>query len=90
MGSEMCIRDSIHAALGGFHLYQANDDTLLWTAAKLKEFGIQNFLGAHCTGIESVFRLRQLTGLSRRTAAVGAVGGGFHLDAGLDPGSIAR
>jgi hypothetical protein len=31
-----------------------------------------------------------LTGLTRRTAAVGAVGGGFNLDTGLDPGSIAR
>ena len=80
----------IHAALGGFHLYQASDETLAWTAGKLKEFGLENFLGAHCTGIEAVFRLRQLTGLTRRTAAVGAVGGGFNLDTGLDPGSIAR
>lgn len=80
----------IYAALGGFHLYQASDDTLAWTAAKLKEFGLQNLLGAHCTGIEAVYRLRQLTGLDRKTAAVGAVGGGFNLATGLDPGSIAR
>jgi 7,8-dihydropterin-6-yl-methyl-4-(beta-D-ribofuranosyl)aminobenzene 5'-phosphate synthase len=80
----------IYAALGGFHLYQASDETLAWTAAKLKEFGVSNFLGAHCTGIEAVFRLRQLTGLTRQTAAVGAVGGGFNLDSGLDPGSIAK
>jgi 7,8-dihydropterin-6-yl-methyl-4-(beta-D-ribofuranosyl)aminobenzene 5'-phosphate synthase len=80
----------IYAALGGFHLYQASDDTLAWTASKLKEFGLQNLLGAHCTGIEAVYRLRQLTGLDRKTAAVGAVGGGFNLATGLDPGSIAR
>lgn len=80
----------IYAALGGFHLYQASDETLAWTASKLKEFGIQNLLGAHCTGIEAVYRLRQLTGLNRQTAAVGAVGGGFNLATGLDPGSIAR
>jgi len=80
----------VHAALGGFHLYQASDDTLSWTASKLKEFGLQNLLGAHCTGIEAVYKLRQLTGLDRKTAAVGAVGGGFHLTTGLDPGSIAR
>lgn len=80
----------VYAALGGFHLFEASDDTLAWTAGKLKEFGLQNLLGAHCTGIEAVYRLRQLTGLDRKTAAVGAVGGGFHLDTGLDPGSIAR
>jgi 7,8-dihydropterin-6-yl-methyl-4-(beta-D-ribofuranosyl)aminobenzene 5'-phosphate synthase len=80
----------IYAALGGFHLYQASDGTLAWTASKLKEFGLQNLLGAHCTGIEAVYRLRQLIGLDRKTAAVGAVGGGFNLATGLDPGSIAR
>lgn len=80
----------VYAALGGFHLYQASEDTLTWTAGKLKEFGVANFLGAHCTGIEAVFRLRQLTGLTRQTAAVGAVGGGFTLDGGLDPGSISK
>jgi len=80
----------IYAALGGFHLYRASDDTLAWTASKLKEFGLQNLLGAHCTGIEAVYRLRQLTGLDRKTASVGAVGGGFNLATGLDPGSIAQ
>ncbi len=82
--------EPIYAALGGFHLYQASDDTLAWTASKLKEFGLRNLLGAHCTGIEAVYRLRQLTGLDRKTAAVGAVGGGFNLATGLDPGSFSR
>ncbi len=79
-----------YAALGGFHLYMASDETLSWTASKLKDFGLQNLLGAHCTGIEAVYRLRRLTGLTRGTAAVGAVGGGFNLATGIDPGSIAR
>ncbi len=80
----------IHAAIGGFHLYQASDDQLAWTAGKLKEFGLQQLLGAHCTGIEAVYRLRQLLGLTRKTAAVGALGGSFTLDQGLNPGSISR
>jgi 7,8-dihydropterin-6-yl-methyl-4-(beta-D-ribofuranosyl)aminobenzene 5'-phosphate synthase len=80
----------IYAIIGGLHVFQANDDTLAWTGAKLKEFGLQNLLGAHCTGIEAVYRLRELTGLARKTAAVGAVGGGFNLSSGLDPGSISR
>jgi 7,8-dihydropterin-6-yl-methyl-4-(beta-D-ribofuranosyl)aminobenzene 5'-phosphate synthase len=80
----------IHAILGGIHLYEASDETLAWTGMKLKEFGLQNLLGAHCTGIEAVYRLRQSTGLGRGTAAVGAVGGGFTLAKGLDPGSISK
>jgi 7,8-dihydropterin-6-yl-methyl-4-(beta-D-ribofuranosyl)aminobenzene 5'-phosphate synthase len=80
----------IHAAIGGFHLYQADEEHLAWTAGKLKEFGLQNFLGAHCTGIEAVYSIRALTGLSRKTAAVGALGGGFRLGTGLEPGSISR
>jgi 7,8-dihydropterin-6-yl-methyl-4-(beta-D-ribofuranosyl)aminobenzene 5'-phosphate synthase len=83
-------RAPLHAAIGGFHLYAASDETLAWTAGKLKEFGLQNLLGAHCTGIEAVYRLRSLTGLDRKTAIVGAVGAGFRLDTGIQPGSIAR
>ena len=80
----------IHAVIGGFHLFAATENTLAWTAGKFKEFGLQNLLGAHCTGIEAVYRLRELVGLDRKTAAVGALGGGFTLGVGLDPGDIAR
>lgn len=80
----------LRAVLGGIHLYEASDETLAWTGAKLREFGLQNLLGAHCTGIEAVYRLRQSTGLTRKTSAVGAVGGGFTLAKGLDPGSISQ
>ena len=80
----------IHAALGGFHLYQLDDEKLRWTATKLRDFGVQNFLGAHCTGIEAVYRIREIAGLTRQTAAVGSVGATFELGKGLDAGAIAR
>jgi len=80
----------IHAAIGGFHLYQLDDEKLRWTAGKLREFGLGTFLGAHCTGIEAVYRIRELTGLDRQRCAVGAVGAVYDLNKGLDPGSIAR
>jgi len=80
----------IHAAVGGFHLFAATDANLEWTAGKLREFGLRHLLGAHCTGIEAVFRLRQLAGLSRRTAVVGAVGSSFTLGKGIDPLPLAR
>ena len=64
----------IYAALGGFHLFEADAATLDWTAGKLRPMALGNLLGAHCTGIESVFALRQRLELTRATCAVGAVG----------------
>lgn len=85
------VRDApIHAAIGGFHLFQLDDEKLRWTAGKLREFGVQNFLGAHCTGIEATYRIRELVGLTRKTAAVAAVGAEFKLGEGLKPGSISQ
>ncbi len=80
----------VHAVIGGLHLFQLDDEHLKWTAGKLKEFGVQNFLGAHCTGIEATYRIRDLCGLSRQTAAVAAVGGGFTLGEGIHPGNISK
>lgn len=80
----------IHAAIGGFHLFDASDETLAWTAGKLRGFGLANFVGAHCTGIEAVYQIRQRTGLDRKHCIVGAVGAGFDLATGIHPGRLAR
>lgn len=80
----------VHAAIGGFHLFAASDETLAWTASKLKEARVQYFLGAHCTGIEAVFRIRQALGLPRKQALVGAVGASFTLGSGIDPKALAQ
>ena len=80
----------IHAAIGGFHLFDANDQTLAWTASKLREFGLANFVGSHCTGIEPVYQFRERLGLGRQHSVVGAVGAGFDLAKGILPGRLAR
>jgi 7,8-dihydropterin-6-yl-methyl-4-(beta-D-ribofuranosyl)aminobenzene 5'-phosphate synthase len=80
----------VHAALGGFHLFAADEPTLDWTASKLRGMGVRNLLGAHCTGIEAVHGLRGRLGLDRRTWVVGAVGSRFDLKDGIRPGMIAR
>jgi 7,8-dihydropterin-6-yl-methyl-4-(beta-D-ribofuranosyl)aminobenzene 5'-phosphate synthase len=79
-----------YALVGGLHLFAASDETLAWTADRLHAAGLALLLGAHCTGIEAVFRLRQLAGLNRRTAVVGAVGASFDLERGIDPLAIAQ
>lgn len=80
----------VHALIGGIHLFNADDKTLAWTTGKLKEIGVDNFIGAHCTGIETVYRFRPDLGLDRAHAVVGAVGAKFELGQGIDPGHIAR
>ena len=80
----------VDAAIGGFHLYNAKDEQLDWTADKLKEFETAQILGAHCTGIETVYRLRQRLGLNRHTCVVGTVGATFDLRDGLHTGRIAQ
>jgi 7,8-dihydropterin-6-yl-methyl-4-(beta-D-ribofuranosyl)aminobenzene 5'-phosphate synthase len=78
------------AVIGGLHLYNASDQTLAWTGAKLKSFRIENLLAGHCTGIEATYRLRESTGLGRKTAVVSAAGSSFTLGVGIDPGMLAH
>lgn len=80
----------VHALVGGLHLFAADETSLGWTASRLKAMELGNLLGAHCTGVEAVYLLRPKLGLDRRTCAVGAVGAGFDLEAGIKPVIISR
>jgi 7,8-dihydropterin-6-yl-methyl-4-(beta-D-ribofuranosyl)aminobenzene 5'-phosphate synthase len=80
----------IHAAIGGFHLFNATDEQLAWTATKLSAAGLQQFFGGHCTGLEAVYRFRSLVGLERSASVVAAVGGTFELGKGIAPGALAH
>jgi 7,8-dihydropterin-6-yl-methyl-4-(beta-D-ribofuranosyl)aminobenzene 5'-phosphate synthase len=82
--------EPVQALIGGLHLYPASDEQLNWTAEKLKGFKVANLLGAHCTGIEAVYRIRERLGLPRRCAVVGSVGSSFVLGQGIAAGSLAR
>lgn len=67
--------------------WQADDDTLRGTGARLRSPGLRGRIGAHCAGVEAVYRLRDLTRLGRPTPVVGAAS---SLEGGIDPGVIAR
>ena len=82
--------DKVFAAIGGFHLVAASDEHLAWTAGKMKEFGVSKLMGAHCTGINSLYSLRNLLSLDRTQAVVGSVGDQFDLEHGISAGTIAR
>jgi 7,8-dihydropterin-6-yl-methyl-4-(beta-D-ribofuranosyl)aminobenzene 5'-phosphate synthase len=80
----------VKAIIGGLHLFNASDAHLEWTAAQLRRFGVQQLLGAHCTGVEAVYRIRELARLSRQTCLVGAVGATYSLAKGINPLRIAK
>ncbi|TNF87838.1 MAG: MBL fold metallo-hydrolase [Gammaproteobacteria bacterium] len=82
--------DSIHALMGGMHLFSADDATLRWTADKLNDVGIEHLMAGHCTGVEPMFRLREGLDLDRQTAVMGAVGSRFVLGEGIHPTAIAQ
>jgi 7,8-dihydropterin-6-yl-methyl-4-(beta-D-ribofuranosyl)aminobenzene 5'-phosphate synthase len=80
----------IHALMGGMHLFSADDQTLGWTADRLRDIGVEHLMAGHCTGIEPLFRLRTTLNLTRRTAVVGAVGSRFVYGEGIHPTAIAQ
>ena len=80
----------VEAVIGGLHIFAATDEQLNWTGDKLKEFKVANLVGAHCTGIEAVYKLRDRLGLTRKTALVGSVGGSYVLTSGIVPAGLER
>jgi 7,8-dihydropterin-6-yl-methyl-4-(beta-D-ribofuranosyl)aminobenzene 5'-phosphate synthase len=79
-----------YAIIGGLHLFAAPDSALAWTAARLRSARLGYLLGAHCTGIEAVFRIRELAALDRKRAVVAAVGSSFDASKGIDPLALAQ
>jgi 7,8-dihydropterin-6-yl-methyl-4-(beta-D-ribofuranosyl)aminobenzene 5'-phosphate synthase len=89
-GRKMLGPKPVYAIVGGLHLFPAPDSTLAWTAARLRAAQLGYLLGAHCTGIEAVFRIRELAALGRKRAVVGAVGASFDASKGIDPLMLAQ
>jgi 7,8-dihydropterin-6-yl-methyl-4-(beta-D-ribofuranosyl)aminobenzene 5'-phosphate synthase len=57
---------------------------------KMKEFKVANLMGAHCTGIEALYRIRERLGLPRSAVLVGSVGSSFVRGEGIRPGPLAK
>lgn len=73
-------------AIGGFHLYGASQETMSWTANRIREMHLEYMLPAHCTGVERAFTLRELSGISQSHSRVGSVGTRFNGRDGIIPG----
>jgi 7,8-dihydropterin-6-yl-methyl-4-(beta-D-ribofuranosyl)aminobenzene 5'-phosphate synthase len=78
------------AAIGGFHLFMNTDEQIKWTAEQIKNAGVRYFMGAHCTGIEPVYQIREWAGLKRGECIVGSVGAAFDIERGFNAGPLAK
>lgn len=90
LAHEQISSSRVYAVLGGIHLFSASDQQVAWTADEMKQFGVAYLLGAHCTGIESVYQIRERLHLPRGSAVVAAVGSTFVLSEGIHPGLLAK
>ena len=82
--------EPVYALIGGLHLFASTDSALTWTARRLQSAKLGYLLGGHCTGIEAVFRIREMAALGRKRAVVAAVGSSFDARKGIDPLSLAQ
>ena len=64
----------IYKILGGFHLLKLDAEKLKWKADKMKSFGVNYFVGAHCTGINSTYILRKFMDSTKNRVLIGSVG----------------
>ena len=67
-----------------------SDEKVGWTGRKMREFGVEHVLGAHCTGLNAVHLLRDAARLGRESSVVGAVGSVFTLESGIGLGLLNR
>ena len=64
----------IYGLIGGLHLFRSSDDFILNTAKSLKRYGIQQIVGAHCTGIRAAQLLAGALDITDANLSHGAVG----------------
>jgi len=69
----------VYAALGGFHLFAAKADRLVWTADKLKGFRVGQSWVPTASVIEPVYYFGERLELERNSCVVGAVCASFDL-----------
>ncbi len=64
----------IYGMIGGFHLWQSDDETLNFTANWLKNNGLTKFMGGHCTGIQAAITMSEIIGIEKNNLSHTAVG----------------
>ena len=61
-------------AIGGFHLFRASEEVVTKTALALKEFGLKQLVGGHCTGIHEARKIADIAKIQNNDLSHGAIG----------------
>ena len=64
----------IFGAIGGFHLFKSSDAVISETANSLKDFGLRQLVGGHCTGIHAARKIADIASITRNNLSHGAIG----------------
>ena len=64
----------IYGAVGGFHLFRSSDKEITETAESLKNLGLRQLVGGHCTGIHAARKIADVASISRENLSHGAIG----------------
>tara|TARA_B100000674_G_scaffold107319_1_gene78829 strand:- start:1770 stop:2417 length:648 start_codon:yes stop_codon:yes gene_type:complete len=64
----------VYGAVGGFHLFRSSDEEITKTANALKDFGLKQLVGGHCTGIHAARKIADVASISRENLSHGAIG----------------
>ena len=69
------IRDrEVVGAIGGFHLFRSSDEVISKTGKALKEFGLRQLVGGHCTGIHEARKIADIANIHQSNLSHGAIG----------------
>jgi 7,8-dihydropterin-6-yl-methyl-4-(beta-D-ribofuranosyl)aminobenzene 5'-phosphate synthase len=68
----------IYAIIGGLHLTAQTEDQLNKTLGDLKMLKVQNFIGAHCSGIDQTLKVNAALGLGQEQGKIANIGTAFE------------
>ena len=61
-------------AIGGFHLFRSSEEVINKTGEALKEFGLRQLVGGHCTGIHEARKIADIANIHQSNLSHGAIG----------------
>ena len=61
-------------AIGGFHLFRSSEEVITKTGEALKEFGLRQLVGGHCTGIHEARKIADIANIQQSNLSHGAIG----------------
>lgn len=65
---------NVVGAIGGFHLFRSSKEVVTNTAKALKNFGLKQLVGGHCTGIHEARTIADIANISDSNLSHGAIG----------------